>query len=280
MLMSLAAACSVLAACWYWTGLFGLLASAFQAISMFVSTDAQIRKVILLRDADLGAICLLHVGISTWLQRSVSLMFVHALPAILQVSNMARHCWYMRGHIVWYFLLKNSLIPLPANALSVSAANLQSAMEQNDCLLDVQTFTFVSASLTTVLTLLAAPGAASLSDIVSFSAQFILQLKAPLDAYALRLKRIGSIARALVETRDAEYEPVSFDAADKCPQIQHFGCQPADWFSKARFFEDAVQQAFVLLIPAKRPSDHFRMNRTYSVNWTPSDGPRSCQIRP
>ena len=246
--IAVAAACSALAACWRWKGLFSFPDSCLHALALFVVMDAEIRKVIILRDAELATQCWLVGAVPSWFQRTLAFFVAYAGPAFVQTGNVARACWQMRGHVVLYDLLTKYLIPSSANVLVVSAANLPYSIQQNDCILDYQIFQFVAASATTIATLLAAPGAATMSDVVSFIAQALLKLKGPLDAYALRLKRIGSIAKALSESSPVDYEPMAFDDLETCPQMRYFSDVPTWCCGKVRFYE-VMSSANVAFFP-------------------------------
>ena len=258
------AACSVLVVCWRWTGLFTLVDAGLHALALFVIVDAEVRKVIILRDANLEAQCWHGVGIAAWVQRTATFLFFFGVPALQQAWNLGCACWQMRGHVVLYDLLAKSLVPPPANVLLVSAANLPYSMQQNDCILDYQIFRFVTASATTVVTLLAAPGAAAVSDVISFIAQALLTIKGPLEAYAFRLKRIGTIARALSESHPVDYEPLTFEDAETCPgpQMRYFSDVPTWWCGNVRFYE-AMSAANVGFIPKKSAKNqHSRKSLT------------------
>ena len=228
-LILLTSSCSALAFYWWWSGLFDKVDSVFQAFAVWMVTLAQIRKLILYRDAPLGEWCSLQVAAAPWLRRVVSLGVLHGLPAVLSMWSLLLAHLQGRSNISWIILLNLSMVPTPANLLAVSAASLKDSLELNGCLLDRQLSKFVSSSLTTLLTLLAAPGAASLTDILFFTFQSVLQLKSPLDAYALRLKRIGAIATQLAKGQTAHYEPVVFEARNPqkpVPEMRYFGCLP------------------------------------------------------
>ena len=263
--IAVATACSALAACWRWTGLFSLLDSCLHALALFVITDAEVRKVIILRDAEMAAQCWFVAGIASWLQRTVLFFFAYGWPAVIQARNLKRACRHMKGHVVLYDLLTKSLIPAPADVLMVSAANLPYSMQQNDCIMDLQIFQFIAASATTIATLLAAPGAASMSDVVAFIGQAVLKLKGPLDAYALRLNRIGTIAKALSESSPIDYDPMVFDDAETRPKMHYFSDMPAFWCDKLRFYE-VISAANVPLFQATTAQDQHSKKRLTSAS--------------
>ena len=254
--IAVATACIALAACWRWTGIFSLLASCLHALALFVVVDAELRKVIILRDAELAGQCWFGaIGLNVWFQRACTFLGAFGVPAFVQAVNLnlASRSRNTQGHIVVFDLLANTLLPPPANVLLVSAANLPYSIQLNDCLLDLQIYRFAVASATTVVTFLTAPGAATMSDIVSFAAQAVLKLKGPFDAYAVRLKRIGAIARALSESHPVDYEPLTFEDAETCPQMRYFSDMPAWWCAKVRFYEvmSAANVGFIPQDPAQ-----------------------------
>ena len=224
----LTAACAALAFCWYWSGMFSILDCLFQAFAVWTVTHAQIRKLILMRDAQLFEWCVFQASAAPWLQRGILLWNVHTGPALFTACNA---CWahLNRGAgYLWLLMLNLSFLPGPGNMLVVSAANLQDSLEQSACLLDQHAGSVFLSCLATALTLLSAPEDASLTDIIWFTLQFLLQLKTPLDGYALRLKRIGAIAAELAKAHTADHEPVIFNegAASIIPEMRYFSCLP------------------------------------------------------
>ncbi|CAE7319037.1 unnamed protein product [Symbiodinium sp. CCMP2592] len=222
----LTAACAALAFCWYWSGMFSILDSLFQAFAVWTITHAQIRKVILTRDAQRGEWCAWQVSAAPWLQRAILLLSAHAVPSLIIAWQAFRAHLNNGANYLWRSMLNQSLLPGPGNMLAVSPANLQDSLEQSACMLDQHVVVIFMSCLTTALTLLSAPEDATLTDIVWFSLQFLLQLKTPLDGYALRLKRIGAIAAELARAHKAEYEPVIFEAGatSVIPEMRYFGC--------------------------------------------------------
>ncbi|CAE7907541.1 unnamed protein product, partial [Symbiodinium microadriaticum] len=224
----LTAACAALAFCWYWSGMFSILDCLFQSFAVWTITHAQIRKVILMRDAQPGEWCALQASAAPWLQRGILLLFLHAGPALLTAWSSCRAYLHNGASFLWLQMLIVGTLPGPGNMLAVSAANLQDSLEHSACLLDQHSSRVFFSCLATAVTLLSAPEDASLTDIIWFTLQFLLQLKSPLDGYALRLKRIGAIAAELAKAHTAEYEPVIFEAgaASIIPEMRYFGCLP------------------------------------------------------
>jgi len=183
--------CLVVAIYWRAVGLFSIGDALRQAVAIFIDTDSQFRKIILLRYAPLSSIVKI-----IWLLLSITTQCLLPLRTILESRYWLNPC------VLLDVLLQQGLVPGPAQLLAVSGADMKDSLMYNSMLLDSGIVQSLSLTVSSAMCMLGNPKV-QLTDVTLFVLQFILKtLKAPLDAHTMRLMRMKAVAGAIQRQRD------------------------------------------------------------------------------
>lgn len=181
----------VVALYWRAVGLFSLSDSVMQAAVIFVDSDSQCRKIILLRDGVLHPVVKI-----AWVLATVTTQCLLPLRSLLQSRYWLNPC------ILLDVLLQQRLAPSAAHALAVSAADLKDALSYNAMLFDCACTQAAALATSSALAVFGSSGAVTLTDLCLFAFQFLKAVKDPVDAYSLRLMRTRAICDAIQKQRD------------------------------------------------------------------------------